>query len=620
MGPVTEKASWKGRWRARLREGQWFLLGAAWLAALALGYAGFARYGAAQGVDLTPGDIFYLVLQLIPLNSGAVPPPVPWELEVARLLVPAVAAYTAVRALLHLFRDQWQILRLWRIRDHVVICGLGRMGRRLADSFARRGTPTVLLERDEENDAIETCRQRGQIVLLGDATDPHLLRQARLMRARYLIAVCGDDGLNAEIAMRAREAVRGRAQGTLTAILHVVDPRLCELLRAREISLEDPGFRLEILNVFDRGARLLLEQYPLRAAEGQDRPPHLLVVGLGYLGQTLVVQAARQWWGRGAGQPLRITVVDLAAHSKLDALQARYPQLADTCQFFPVEVDLHSSDFYRAAFLYDEQGRMAVDTAYFCIDDDALNLQAALILFHRAQRADLPLVLRMVEEAGLATLLQGQGPSAPFANLHAFGLLDRTLNPETVLAGTHETMARALHAGYLRLCRERAAPGAVGSPLPHNAENCLPASNALVEWDDLPEEVKEENRAQADCIGRLLRELGYGIAPLTDWDAASYQFSAEEVERMARLEHERWCERKRRAGWTYGAVTSIRAQVHADLVDWASLPEEEREKNRHVPRNLPQNLAQAGLQVYRLDGAAAGNPPPAPPTAPAGDR
>ncbi len=609
MGPVADKAAPKGRWRGWLREWQWFLLGAVWLAALALGYVGFARYAAARGADLTPGDIFYLVLQLIPMNSGAVPPPVPWELEVARLLIPAVAAYTAVRAILHIFRDQLQLLRLWRIRDHIVICGLGRMGRRLADGFALRGTPVVLLERDDENDALELCRQRGQIVLLGDATDPHLLRQARLERARYLIAVCGDDGVNAEIALRAREVVRDRMHSPLTAILHVVDPRLCELLRTREISLEGPAFRLEILNVFDRGASLLLEQYPPWAAHRQDRPPHILVVGLGYLGQTLVTQAARQWWGRGTGQPLRITIVDRAAHSKLDALHARYPQLADTCLFFPVEVDLHSSDFYRAAFLYDEQGALAVDTAYFCIDDDALNLQAALILLHRARRSDLPLVLRTVEESGLAALLQGQGPDDPFANLHAFGLLDHTLTPETVLAGTHETMARALHAGYLRLCREQAGRGASGSPLPHDAESCLPADQPLVEWDNLPEEVREENRAQADRIGRLLRELGYGVAPLTDWDAGAYRFPPEEVERMARMEHERWCERKRRAGWTYGAATDLQARVHADLVDWEALPEREKEKNRQVPRDLPQNLARAGLQVYRLDGGSAVTPP-----------
>jgi hypothetical protein len=107
---------------------QWALLGVLWLAGLGLGYTGFARHAAALGKEASPLDLIYLTLQLISMESGSVSQPVPWELEVARLLLPIVAAYTAIKALTSVFRQQIDRLRLNFYRNHVVICGLSRKG------------------------------------------------------------------------------------------------------------------------------------------------------------------------------------------------------------------------------------------------------------------------------------------------------------------------------------------------------------------------------------------------------------------------------------------------------------------------------------------------------------
>ena len=53
----------------------------------------------------------------------------------------------------------------------------------------------------------------GVIVLIGNATDDDLLRTARVYRARQLICVCGDDGINAEIAMNACELINPAKTG-----------------------------------------------------------------------------------------------------------------------------------------------------------------------------------------------------------------------------------------------------------------------------------------------------------------------------------------------------------------------------------------------------------------------
>ena len=584
-------------WRKRLqrlwRDYQWPVLLGLELVLLMLGYVGFTKYTAALGESLSPLDLCYLTLQLIAMESGAVSGPVSWELEVARLLIPAVTAYTAVKAFAIIFRNQVQSIRLWFTRDHVVVCGLGRKGLLLADHFCERGERVVVIEQDESNDRLEPCRERGAIVLVGDVADIDMLRKAAVHRAKWLVSVCGDDGVNAEVAVRAQELAGDRKRGVLTCVIHIVDPQLCALLREREIGTEKVStFRLELFNVFDRGARILLQEYPAFSGTGQARnhPPHLLVVGLGGMGESLVVQAARDWQDRhpSAGQRLRITVIDREAVWKSESLSVRYPRLGQACELFPRQMDIRSPEFQRAEFLYDSQGLCDVDMVYICLDNDSLGLHAGLTLLHRLRQQKIPIVVRMAEDAGLATLLRGGHDSKDaFQGLHAFGLLDRICTADLVLGGSHEILARAFHEEYVR----------------HQEQlGQTPQTNpVMVAWESLPERLKESNRRQVDHIGMKLKAIGYGIAPLTDWDATSFEFTPQEVQLMARMEHERRSEELRLDGWTYatGAENPTK-KTHPDLVSWEALPEPDKEKNRSAVRELPGFLARAGLQIYRL--------------------
>jgi hypothetical protein len=122
---------------------------------LILGYLGFAEYAQTHGQVRSPWDLAYLVLQLITIESGNVAAPVPWQLVVARMLLPLVTGYAAILTLAALFRDQVQQLTLRFARNHVVICGLGRMGLLLAGECNRTGRRVVVIEIDPANPHIE---------------------------------------------------------------------------------------------------------------------------------------------------------------------------------------------------------------------------------------------------------------------------------------------------------------------------------------------------------------------------------------------------------------------------------------------------------------------------------
>ena len=246
-----------------------------------------------------------------------------------------------------------------------------------------------MIEIDEANNWLQPCRDLGIIVLLGDATHPQTLRRARVQTACYLLAVCEDGGLNSEIAIHAEELCKNRRSSALTCSIHIVEPQLWTLLREREIGgIDSTCFRLEMFNVFDHGARRILQEYPLPG-----KPyPHLLIIGLGRLGQSLAARAAHAFQERQTGpeQRLQITIVDRAAHTKVDLLRLSYPHINHFCDFFPNDMEIHSPEFKEAAFLYGPDGKIAIDAIYICVDSHVLGLHAALAMLQHTRRASIP--------------------------------------------------------------------------------------------------------------------------------------------------------------------------------------------------------------------------------------
>jgi hypothetical protein len=600
----TSRPSARRRFWRRLVAMKWSLTVLLWVLVLALGYWGFDRYYTSAGTAHTVSGTLYASWQLFVLQSGYFLGPIPWQLEVARYLAPLVAALTAVEALAVLLRDQIVRLRLRLLRDHVVVCGLGGTGMLLAARLHAEGLDVVAVERDEERPEIDSCRDLAIPVVSGDAAEVETLRRARIGAARAVIAVCGEDGMNARIALSAARAVRRaeRRGRPLGCTVHIVDVQLWRLLRDLELKAgPDDPLRLEFFNVFEIGARTLLHEYPPMARSPASRS-RLLIVGLGRLGESVALRAAYLWRTRGdpsCGRP-EIIVVDSTAQQRCEGLLARQPHLGDVCDLVPVEIDVTSPAFERGDLPLDD-GRGPIALACVCLDDDARGLTAALALHRHLRGRGIPLVVRMTRELGLATLVT-DGTVTPtvaageFADLHMFGLLEETCTPDLVLRGIRERLALALHDAYVR---------------DHTIDG-RPAADApwARPWNELPHEIRESNRAVADHLRVELAAAGWEVGPLEDWGAAPVEFTADDVETMARLEHERWLAERRAAGWTYEPGTTDRPRkTNPRLVEWERLSDEDREANRATARRLPGLLGGVGLQVNRRGVTLAPAPP-----------
>lgn len=576
---------------------QWQLLGIAGAILFAMGWIGFSRYAAWHNLPNTLWDNLYLTLQLIPLESGRVEQPVPLELELARFFIPILAGAATAKVVWGLFRQQIRMMRLRGLRGHIIICGLSRKGLLLANEFRRQKNEVVIIEHNEENDGLEPCRVRGMYVLVGDAADPALLRQAGVQVAGGLFAVCDNDGINAEIAIQAQALVQERKGEPLACLVHVSDPKLCALLREKESSLESAPFRIELFNVFERGARRMLRAHPAWREEqlASGPAPSLLLLGLGRMGENVLLHIVRDWRSQqpDPSRRLKITIIDRRALQKIESLNVRYPRLAAACELTPLQMEIDSPEFERARFLFDEQGNGCLDTVYICVDDDSLGLHAGLTLQRQLRDQRLPVVIRMMENNGLAMLLENRKTNGgSFHNLCAFGYLDRTCTPALLVDTPRDRMARAAHAEYLQQQRRAAASGT--GPVAARKASLQP-------WADLDAEYRKANYEWVDMLQLLLKDAGYEILPVSDWDIPSAKFSMEETEPMAIQEHELWCQARRNSGWRYAPGTqNLEAKTHPSLVSWEALPDSEKEKNRMLVLGIPAFLGRVGFQVCRV--------------------
>src|SRR5262245_26021124 len=91
------------------------------------------------------------------------------------------------------------------LEDHFIICGYGRVGRRVGEEFRAVGIPYVVL--DHRDDAVAAAKEHGDLLIEGDATEDEDLLRAGLERAKGLVAASDDDAANLYIALSAR-AVR----------------------------------------------------------------------------------------------------------------------------------------------------------------------------------------------------------------------------------------------------------------------------------------------------------------------------------------------------------------------------------------------------------------------------
>jgi hypothetical protein len=513
--------------------------------ALTGGYLGIAHVKP----EIGPLDVFYGTLQLFVLGNPLFDEsqPWPWYLNLARFAAPAVTAYAIFETVRLIAAEQARWLRALAVHGHTIVAGDTPFAEAITSLLEKRGTTVTQI--------------RGA---LGAAE----FRRAGIGRADVLIACAdhrADPWVNLVAALDASQIEReGRP---LTIHAQLADATLA--FTARSLGMTQAS-KLKVLffNVEELAA----------AAIAKEEGPHqnIAIVGMQEFGSALLVELARAWQRQAPTEPLRVTIVDDEASSVIARLTATHPILAKACVLTPVDAGHIPSGqpFSRVYVSYEDEAR-------------ALSTAIAMPALWSADTGGL--LVRLDRLAGVGRAFGGQGRllddmQGRLRMISVVELASSAMAAER--EDVEERIARAIHERYLT---QQLARGVGMSTTP-----------AMAVWEELPEDVRDANRAQAAGIRDKLNRIGCTIAVLDTLPAFSYRGT--ELEMLARLEHERWMADKLAAGWTYGNPRDDAARRHDCLVPWEQLSESEREKDRNAVRNIPGLLADVGLQPVRLKG------------------
>jgi len=102
----------------------------------------------------------------------------------------------------HFFGRRRMEREISRLTDHYIICGAGRVGRSSARELARRPVPFLIIENNEAK--AQKFASENWLLLIGDATQEQILRDARIEHARGLVAATTTDATNLYIVLTAR--------------------------------------------------------------------------------------------------------------------------------------------------------------------------------------------------------------------------------------------------------------------------------------------------------------------------------------------------------------------------------------------------------------------------------
>jgi Trk K+ transport system NAD-binding subunit len=119
------------------------------------------------------------------------------------------------------------------MRDHLIVCGMGHVGYRIAELLRELCEPFVIISREIRPEWTDILKQGGVRHLIGDARSESCLREAGIEHAKGILIVTSNDLVNIQIAADAQQL-----NPKIGLIVRVFDHDLAERI-GREMGVRD---------------------------------------------------------------------------------------------------------------------------------------------------------------------------------------------------------------------------------------------------------------------------------------------------------------------------------------------------------------------------------------------
>ena len=543
-----------------LKRNEWNLVLAVAMLAFGCGVLGLQQSLAAAGKSTTLLDLVYFSIRLFLFNydlqgEGVPYAPAPPLLQAARFLAPATVTYAAVKGFMLAAAYQANVWRLSRWHGHAVVCGAGKRGRQVALALRAEGRQVVVIEKDPGVEALAELRAAGVRVIIGGATDPLHQTQARMQEAGLVVALTSSEESNLEVAL---EASRGAA-GPVEILVHASRQFAGIFEQQQPFDRIQKGVHARFFDHDAAAARLLLREFATDLATQlaqTPRPPRLLLVGDGTLLPELLAVAVAQCQYAFAGVP-KLVVATPNRESVCHRFPSLHPQLGQVAEVNLLE--LTPTEMARLE-LEKMPGGAGFDLVFVACQNDLDTLSLARHLTQQGLGMSGRIVGCLRPSTDLMRLLSSK---QPVAGVELRDLVELGCRADVLLRGELDREARAIHENYLK---SQTAAGATEA-----------TNSALVAWEDLPESLRQANRAQADHIPVKQRALAISR-------------SEQMIESLAEAEHRRWMAEKIVAGWRHAEQRDNARKLHPSLKPYSQLSEPEKQKDRDTVQSVLKEM------------------------------
>jgi len=122
----------------------------------------------------------------------------------------------------------------------------------------------------------------------------------------------------------------------------------------------------------------------------------------------------------------------------------------------------------------------------------------------------------------------------------------------------------------------------------------------ILKWEELDENTKDSNRRKAQNIIDNLHNIGYDYIPKLKGKSNFVNFTKEEFEILAEMEHDRWTLEKLSNGWIYGPKKDVKQKTTPFIVPWTELDDLKKSRDRDRVSKIPAYLEKFGFELYSL--------------------
>jgi voltage-gated potassium channel len=142
------------------------------------------------------------------------PFPEQWYLQIFFFIIPILGLVAVVDGVLRFGTalvnkqargQKWQVAMASTCRNHVIVCGIGKVGFRVVLELLKFGREVVAIELAPEGRFVEKAKVLGIPVIIGDARRSSNLVKAGVKRADVIIPCTDNELANLDIALDARE-------------------------------------------------------------------------------------------------------------------------------------------------------------------------------------------------------------------------------------------------------------------------------------------------------------------------------------------------------------------------------------------------------------------------------